>query len=223
VIRRDFAKINASIPGLAVKERVPVPGLAVEPLEYEHLLAAESAEPPRKTWPVVVAGVLHEIAIATLLDGIEPKAQRVKRAKERAERPGMVVMGDAIFGDKTMKDSHDIHARDIINSQVGQTLTNCTNMIQQQAPGERKDLLETLRREVGELISKLPEDKKEEAAGNLELMVKAATSAKPNRAWYSVSAEGLLEASKFVKDFSGNIAGTLGSLGKALGPDFRLP
>lgn len=45
----------------------------------------------------------------------------------------------------------------------------------------------------------------------------AATSTKPNRAWYSVSSAGLLEASEFVKDFSSNIAGTLGSLSKVLG------
>ncbi|MBK8038885.1 MAG: hypothetical protein IPK22_17395 [Verrucomicrobiaceae bacterium] len=43
------------------------------------------------------------------------------------------------------------------------------------------------------------------------------TSTKPNRAWYSVSSEGLLEASKYVKDFTGNIAETLGSLTKLLG------
>jgi hypothetical protein len=32
-----------------------------------------------------------------------------------------------------------------------------------------------------------------------------------------VSSEGLLEASAFVKDFTGNIAGTIGSLTKLLG------
>jgi hypothetical protein len=34
--------------------------------------------------------------------------------------------------------------------------------------------------------------------------------------------EGLLEASTFVKDFSGNIAGTIKNLGKSLWPDFLL-
>ncbi len=41
-------------------------------------------------------------------------------------------------------------------------------------------------------------------------------SAKPNRTLYSVSSDGLLEASKFVNDFTGNIAGTIGSLTKLL-------
>ena len=90
----------------------------------------------------------------------------------------------------------------------------------------RRTTLEELAKQVQQLLKALPQEKQEEAsqvAGNLELAVKAATSAKPNRAWYDVSAAGLLEASKFVKDFSGEIAGTLKNLGKLLWPDFLLP
>ena len=120
--------------------------------------------------------------------------------------------------------SHDqsIHiGGNVTNSQVGQTLTNCTNMIQQQAPGERKNLLEALVKEVQQLIAALPADKQEEApqvAENLEMLVKQATSAKPNRKWYSVSKDGLLEASQFVKRFGVSMAGTLGSLEKLIWP-----
>ena len=116
--------------------------------------------------------------------------------------------------------AHDqsIHMRDNYG-QVGQTLTNCTNMIQQQAPGERKDLLEELAKQVQQLIAALPADKQQKAAGNLELALKAATSAEPDREWYSVSTKGLLEASKWVKDYSGNIAGTIMNLGKLLWPE----
>ena len=119
--------------------------------------------------------------------------------------------------------THDqsIHIRDNYG-QAGQTLTNCMNMIQQQAPGERKDLLEELAKQVRQLIAALPADKQEEAphvAENLEMLVKQATSAKPNRKWYSVSSEGLLEASKWVKDYSGNIAGTIMNLGKLVWPE----
>ena len=114
----------------------------------------------------------------------------------------------------------------VTNSQVGQTLTNCTNLVQQQAPGERKDLLEALTRDVEKLIASLPEGKKEEAkqvANDLKSLVEEATSPKPRRKWYSLSAEGLLEASKYVKDFTGDIVGTIKSLGKLLWPDFSLP
>jgi hypothetical protein len=48
------------------------------------------------------------------------------------------------------------------------------------------------------------------------------TSGTPDRAWYSVSAKGLLEAAKFVKDFSAEIGGTLKNLGSSFWPDFKL-
>ena len=148
---------------------------------------------------------------------------RVTRTQEK-EGITIIVQGDYIGRDKPMTHDHSIHiGGNVTNAQVGQTLTNCTNMIQQQAPGERKDLLEELEKQVQQLLKALPAEKQEEAAGNLELAVKAATSAKPNRAWYSVSTEGLLEAAKFVEDFSGNIAGTIKNLGKSLWPDFLLP
>jgi internalin A len=134
-----------------------------------------------------------------------------------------LALRDILQGANQMIDDHSIKARDIINSQVGQTLTNSTNMITQQPPGERKQLLEGLQSDVKKLIESLPEEKKEEApevGENLELLVKSATSEKPNRRFYSVSAQGLLEASKWVKDFSGNIFGTIVNLGKNLWPDF---
>ncbi len=135
----------------------------------------------------------------------------------------IIVQGDYIRGDKSMNDDISINIHGDNYGQAGQTLTNCTNMIQQQAPGEKKTALEALEKEAKALIAKLPEDKKEDAAGNLELAVKGATSATPNRKWYDLSAEGLIEASKFVKDFSGNIVGTIKNLGKAVWPDFSLP
>ena len=162
----------------------------------------------------------------------EKKVQRrpesvFERSATRAqEKEGIIIIvqGDYIKGNKPMSHDQSIHiGGSVTNAQVGQTLTNCTNIIQQQAPGERKHSLEELAQQVQQLLKALPAEKHEEVAANLELAVKAATSAKPNRAWYSVSAEGLMEASKYVKDFSGNIAGTLKNLGKTLWPDFLLP
>jgi hypothetical protein len=77
--------------------------------------------------------------------------------------------------------------------------------------------------QVQQLLKALPVEKHEEVATNLELAMKAATSARPNRSWYSVSADGLMEASKYAKDFSGNIASALTNVGKGLWPDFLLP
>jgi hypothetical protein len=112
------------------------------------------------------------------------------------------------------------------NVQVGSTLSNCINMIGNETSEKRRTLLEDLQEDVEKLIDKLPADKRGEApqvAESLEMLVKQATSERPNRKWYSLSAEGLLEASKWVKDFAGNIADPILSLGKSLWPDFKLP
>jgi len=116
--------------------------------------------------------------------------------------------------------------KDVINSQVGQSLTNCTNMIQQQAPGKRKDLLETLAKDVRTLIESLPEDKKKDAskvADKLKKITEEAIKEEPEREWYSLSAKGLLEAATWVKDFSGKIGGTILELGKSIWSDFKMP
>ncbi|MDB6119084.1 MAG: small GTP-binding protein [Verrucomicrobiaceae bacterium] len=221
-VRFTFSALHGVIDKLAVEELIPVPKRPDAPmLKYNHMRAlhwkgigeyeAEGTEP----------GETITVNVREALDGVRGQAQRQRDDAEYArtqERGKYIIYGDYNEGNKQMNiDDHSINARDISNSQVGQTLTNCQNMIQQQAPGELKSLLEKLEEEVKLLLPKLPEDKQEEAAGNLELLTKAVTGTKPNRAWYSVSSEGLLEASKFVKDFTGNIAGPVASLGKLVG------
>jgi internalin A len=214
VVRGHFEEIHCGISGLSAVEKVPVPGYPQVTLDYRKLLVREANR--KSTVEFETDRDSIELPLGQLLDNFEALESRVERAT-------IIVQGDLIQRDKFMKDDHSIHARDITNSQVGQTLTKCTNMIQQQAPGAQRDLLETLQRDVQVLIEKLPTENQEEASGNLELLVKGATAATPNRKWYSVSAEGLLDASKFAKDFSGNIAGTIGQLGKLIWPDFSLP
>jgi hypothetical protein len=59
-------------------------------------------------------------------------------------------------------------------------------------------------------------------AAHLKESTEGVTSGTPDRAWYSVSSKGLLEAAKFVKDFSTEISGTLKNLGTSFWPDFKL-
>ena len=170
---------------------------------------------------------------------LQRQKDKMQRTREEAafQQPGVRpqkkegitiinVQGDYISRGQTMNDDQSVNISGDAYGQVGQTLANCTNMVQQQAPGPRKELLDLLTRDVKKLIASLSEEKKDEAqqvAKDLERLVETTTSEKPNRRWYSVSAEGLLEASQWVKDFTGNIGGTLLNLGKALWPDFKLP
>jgi hypothetical protein len=120
--------------------------------------------------------------------------------------------------DKSMTDDHSIRiGGSVINSQVGQTLTNCTNMIQQQAPEWKRTLLEQLQSDVQKLLEQLPGANVEDApqvAENLELTRETGNRGQANRRWYEVSPKGCWEASKWVKDFSGSIGGTIRQLGK---------
>lgn len=147
----------------------------------------------------------------------------------RNEKQGVTIInvqGHYFREGMTMHDDHSIKiGGNVVNSQVGGTLNNCTNMVQQQSPGTRKNLLEGLTADVRRLIESLPEQRQKEApklAKKLETLVEQASSSEPDREWYSLSAKGLLEASKWVKDFSGNIGGSLLNLGKLFWPDFQL-
>ncbi|HEV7405114.1 MAG TPA: COR domain-containing protein [Chthoniobacteraceae bacterium] len=223
VVRHHFEHIHARIKNLQPRELVSVPEHPEVTVPYRDLVLDERAGV--RTTRVTIAGARVEMEIALLLNGVESPAERAG-AGDRLERAPIHVHGNYIEHMTTDDHSSHITARDITNSQVGQTLTNCQNMVQQQPPSPQKELLTTLTSDVDQLVKQLPAAKADEApqvAENLELLVKQATSAKPNRKWYDLSTEGLLEASKWVKDFTGNIAGTIGQLGKLLWPGYALP
>lgn len=230
VVRHHFEAIHARIKNLQPMELVSAPGHPEVTVPYRDLIDDERAGV--RTTRVRIDGVRVEMDIAPLLNGVESPAERAG-AGDRLERAPITVYGSYIehmtTDDHSSHDNHSSHntvGDNNSNFQFGQTLTNCQLMVQQQAPGERKELLKTLTSEVHRLVKLLPEAKVEEVpqvAENLELLVKQATSAKPNRKWYDVSADGLLEASKWVKDFTGNITGTVGQLGKLLFPGYALP
>lgn len=156
--------------------------------------------------------------------GIEPHG-----GKRQSVEAGItvIVQGDYIEGEKHMSDDHSINiGGNVTNSQVAQSMNHCANTIQQQAPGDQKDLLQELLEQVTQLLKTLPEEHTDEAgsvAKNMKTLVEEATSSKPNRKWYSLSAEGLLEAAGYVKELSGKIGSTIKNLGKSLWPDFLLP
>lgn len=102
-------------------------------------------------------------------------------------------------------------------------MKDCVNIINSQAPGERKDLLATLQAQVQEILQTIPETQHEDAADNLRKLVDEVSSDKPKRKWYEISAAGLLDAAKAVGASAPSIASTLLTLGKTIWPDFSLP
>jgi len=225
LIRGTLTDIHRSFSGnLAVEALISIPKHPDVYVDYERLLLLEERGTPGDM--VKVDGKLEGIDVVAVLNQVNDKPRRATERQNLAAREGhqsniaktiIHVEGDYYQGNNSMNDDHSINIGGDNNGQVAQTMTRCTQMIQNQGAGELKTLLEQLDVEVAELLPKLPEAQREEAAGNLELLTKAVTMTKPNRAWYSVSADGLLEAAKTVKDFTGDIAGTLANLGKWVG------
>jgi hypothetical protein len=86
-------------------------------------------------------------------------------------------------------------------------------------------LLETLQKQIAELISGPSEEKqqlKKMVADRLKELTEGVASGTADRAWYSVSSKRSARGGGIVKDFSGEIAGTLNNLGKCFWPDFTL-
>jgi|GEM_PF-1159601 len=234
-VRFTFEALHGAVQNLPVQQLIPVPGHHTAPmLDYEFVRSLEwqgIVDFPTKG---IEFGQTILVNVRQALDGVRGTARKKRDEEQRhasAVGPQKIVHvhPGAKYNEKEetgMTDDHSIHIRGDVYGQVGQTLTNCMNTIQMQAAGERRKWLEGLHEDVKKLITNLPEDKKEKAseiAENLEMLVKQATSEKPNRKWYSVSADGLLEASKYVNEFAGNIGGTIKNLGKAIWPDFQLP
>jgi internalin A len=210
ICRQHFHAIHGRIEGLCPQERVAVPGRPDVMVNYDD--AVQDERLGETTFTVTINEQRVKVPIGDLLNGVESPAER--RAETERIKP---TRGGDQHIHYHMNDDHSIHiGGNVTNAQVGQTLTNCTNLIKQQASGPTKDLLEKLQRDARDLITKLPEDKQTKASTNLELAIKAVTSTPPERPWYDVSAAGLMEAAKYAKDFSGNIAGTLKNLGKAV-------
>lgn len=228
-VRFAFEALHGAVDNLPVQQLIPVPRHPDAPmLDYEFVRSLEWDGTTEFKTKGRAFGQPITVYVQEALDGVRGEARRWREAEQRAARgPNHYHFYQPENAIKFMNDDHSINiGGDVTNSQVGQTLTNCTNLILEQMPGEQKDLLEELAKQVRELIAALPARKQEDApqiAENLEMVVKQVTSPKPQRKWYDLSAGGLVEASKFVKDFSGNIAGTLTSLGKSLWPDFTLP
>jgi len=226
VVRYNFDQIHGRIKDLNPKEEVAVSGRPDVTVPYRDLILDSRAG--KTTVRLTIDGERVDRPISGLLDGVELPADREKAYDRFLQESGATHHHHYSPGARVefMRDKKTaINVRTNFG-QIAEVMTNCTNMIQMQPSEERRAWLEELQRDAKKLIESLPADKKDEApkvAKNLELLVKEATSDKPDRKWYSVSAEGLLEASNYVKDFTGNIAGTIKSLGKAIWPDFHLP
>jgi hypothetical protein len=103
--------------------------------------------------------------------------------------------------------SGTVHGDVQVGQLVAQTIANAMNWIQgSDAPDELKARLMEVQQLTAELVKKAPPDVQEKAAKSLDVLTKEATSDKPDRAWYEVSAKGLIEAAQTVAELTGPIS-----------------
>ena len=221
LVRDHFAVLHSQIKGLNPQELVAVPGHPEVTVPFDDLIKDEREGV--STTRVTVDGKRIEVKIAELLNGVESPEDRAKRAKEEERLGGVKAI---VYDQRTMGDYTQLNiSGGTFHGPVAAVMRDCTNIINSQPPGKRKELLETLQTQIGELISGPLEEKqqlKKMVADRLKELTEGVTTGTPDRAWYSVSSKGLLEAAKFVKDFSSEIGGTLKNLGSSFWPDFKL-
>lgn len=121
--------------------------------------------------------------------------------------------GDVMVGE-TSKNDNSITIGDGANVQgntiAGSTIQNSFNTIAESAAEPAlKAELERLCQQVEQLLPQLPEEKREEAAQDLDSLVKEATKETPRRKWYELSAEGLIEAAKACAGMAAPVTATI--------------
>jgi hypothetical protein len=106
----------------------------------------------------------------------------------------------------------DINQQNIINSTVhGSVVVNmgkCKIIVGSQPEGEKKGLLELLQSDIAKVMAaQTDNDEKQKTADALKVLLTQATAAKSDRRLYSMSSEGLIEASKTSKNSRGTRLG----------------
>lgn len=127
--------------------------------------------------------------------------------------------GDTVTSYNVSISGTNISVGDIV---VAENIQNSFNRVSKSSASEEvKTKLETLHKQVADLVGQLPPEKAKTAADDLEVFSREAISAAPRRKWYELSAEGLIEAASTVAKMAAPITATvksiLGILGMAAG------
>lgn len=105
------------------------------------------------------------------------------------------------------------------NMLTASTIQNSFNTVAQSAAEPAlKTELERLCKQVEQMLTQLPEEKKEDAAQDLDNFVKEATKDTPRKKWYELSAEGLIEAAKACAGMTAPVTDTVKSILALLQP-----
>ena len=147
--------------------------------------------------------------------------QIMPRAARREYQHGDIFIhnpkGDIMIGDQPVKNDKSISFGDNAhitgNINTGTIIQNSFNTVAQSAAEPAlKAKLERLCQQVEQMLTQLPEEKKQEAVQDLDSFVKEATKDAPRRKWYELSAEGLIEAAKACAGMTAPVTATVNGI-----------
>ena len=113
------------------------------------------------------------------------------------------------FGD------HSTFHRDFV---VANSIQGSFNLIQEaKISDELKQSLEDLAKQVTEVSKNIPNEKAQQMADDLSTFTKEVTKKVPRKAWYDLSAKGMIEAAKAIEGTSGRIVNIVKKILELLG------
>ena len=104
-----------------------------------------------------------------------------------------------------------------ISQTTADSIENSFHQAKDAKSTELAKLLESLAQEVAKIADKLPPDKAEEAAQDLETITKEASKEKPTKRYWEISGKGLIEAAKTVGTIGTTAIGLVERIMKLLG------
>jgi len=231
-IRIQFDEIHATIPKIEVAEKVPLPEYPDIVVDYDHLLNLE--EMGQETF--VPIGLKKIINVRQLLEGVGYKRSQKSRHRypfdevdekeEQTRKPSDNQLSNVIHihqSDVTIGESKkEIKEMAAISVQLGDGATIHGDFVvanrirdsfnkadSSNASDELKNLLKTLASTAGKIIEKLPKEQAEQVATDLQILINEATSEKPRRRWWELSADGIKEAAVAVGEIGTSVITSL--------------
>ncbi|MBT3313335.1 MAG: TIR domain-containing protein [Anaerolineae bacterium] len=178
-IRYQLDEIHASIKGLNPVKRIPIPEAPnAKPVNYEFLLMLE--RDGQEMHLVQDGPRLVKINVRDILSGIESEFQRRK-----AEGTVTNIYVGGNFDGNLVVGNENQAIRDSYNK-----ISTAKVEI------ELKETLKLLADAVATMNEELPTEQALEASEDLGRLVDEALMSKPNKKWYSVSIEGLIQAAE---------------------------
>lgn len=204
VICRTLKDINESFEKLEFVELIPLPDNRDVKVEYRELLGLERM----KKLHITIGKLGKEYSVKQLLDGIEKKEERMNAYENTPGSGSIHIFGSEVTIGNSKKeiekmskisvqlgDNAIIHGDFVVANKIKDSFNKAASS---NVSDNLKAILENLAIEIGKINEQLPKEQAEQVANDLQSLTNEATSEKPRKKWWELSAEGIKEAAQSV-------------------------